>query len=157
MSADMFPEFEILPLDPRDHCVDRLLEDNRILHRDLSGGHDGFAPSAEDLSQPNVTFFAARHQDGYVACGALARMEGYGEVKAMYVEPDARGTGVAIQILDRIEAEARQAGLTILRLETSSELDAALWLYTKAGFLPRPPFGGYTKNPASIFMEKGLS
>lgn len=74
----------------------------------------------------------------------------------MFTAFDARGTGVAQAMLERIEAEARAQGLRLLLLETGTGLDAAHRLYRRAGFVPRGPFGDYEEGPYSLFFEKGL-
>ena len=92
-----------------------------------------------------------------VGCGAIwLRQDGFGEVKQMYVDPAARGNGVARKLLARIEAAARAAQLPLLRLETGVYSDDALRFYRAAGFSDRGPFAGYRPDPMSVFMEKPL-
>jgi putative acetyltransferase len=113
------------------------------------------------IFQPHIRFFVAR--DGVArGCGGVAFFEGFAEVKRMFVVPAARGTGVAQAILARIEAEARAAGFSHLRLETGDVQHAAMRLYARAGFLPCPAFGDYlSMSPAalatSVFLEKRLT
>lgn len=116
----------------------------------------------EGIFQPHVRFFIAR-LDGYaVGCGGVALFENFGEVKRMYVRPEARGRGVADALLSRIEAEAREAGLGVLRLETGDKQAAAMRLYDRAGFRPCAAFGDYALMPpyaiaTSVFLEKALT
>ena len=91
-----------------------------------------------------------------VGCGALALKTGYGEVKSMFVAPEARGARIGERILDRIVAEARAEGLPLLRLETGDKLASAHALYERAGFRYRGPFGEYEDGPHSVFMEMAL-
>ena len=77
----------------------------------------------------------------------------------MFVRGAARGRGVAQALLARIEATARDAGMTVLRLETGTEQHVAMRLYHHAGFVPCPAFGHYTAMApgaiaTSVFMEK---
>ena len=79
----------------------------------------------------------------------------------MYAREAARGRGVARALLSQIEAEARAAGLGVLRLETGVRQLAALRLYEKAGFVGCDAFGDYAAMPAaatqtSVFLEKRL-
>ena len=75
----------------------------------------------------------------------------------MFVDPDARGTGVAAGLMGQLEAEAIAQRLGIIRLETGNLLEAAHALYRRHGFAVRGPFGSYSAHPHSVFMEKRLS
>ena len=112
-------------------------------------------------------FLVARRRGRPVACGALrllrdaavARQLGprVGELKRMYVAPDARGKGVGRALLDRLEAEARSLGVTRLVLETGTRQAEALALYRRAGFTEIAPYGEYAASSAtSICMAKDL-
>ena len=74
----------------------------------------------------------------------------------MFVDPTARGQGVADAILRSLEDIAREMGLTEMKLETGNILHAALRFYERHGFLVGGPFGYYTANTSSIFMKKQL-
>ena len=52
------------------------------------------ALSIEQLFQPEVRFFVARVDGMAVACGGVAFLDGYAEVKRMYTRPSVRGRGV---------------------------------------------------------------
>jgi putative acetyltransferase len=114
------------------------------------------------IFQPHLRFFLARLDGEAVACGGVALFADFAEVKRMYVRHAARGRGVAQALLARIEAEALAAGLSVLRLETGDRQDAAMRLYTRAGFRRCPVFGAYAAMPAnsiatSVFFEKRLA
>lgn len=113
--------------------------------------------SIEALASPDVRFFVARLGGRAVGCGAL-RVDptGYGEVKRMFVDPAARGRKLGREILHRLEEEARRSGLAWMRLETGVDQAEALGLYRAAGFRESPPFGDYTPDPLSVFMEKQI-
>lgn len=110
----------------------------------------------DTLKRPEVTFLVARRAGMAVGCGAFVRMEGWGEIKSMFVDDAARGTGAGRALLAALEAGARAHGLTSLRLETGIHQHAALSLYRAAGYLETGPFGGYRPDPLSVFMEKRL-
>jgi putative acetyltransferase len=119
------------------------------------------ALSVDQLFQPDVRFFLARADGFPVACGGVALLDGYAEVKRMYARPSVRGRGVAKAVLRRLEDEARGAGMEILRLETGMHQHEALRFYEKAGFRQRGAFGAYLEKPphaiaTSIFLEKRL-
>jgi putative acetyltransferase len=111
----------------------------------------------EALAAPDVRFFVARQDGRAVGCGALRQdREGWGEVKRIYVHPAARGARVGVLLVERIEAAARSAGLTHLRLETGIHQPEALGLFRRAGFVERDPFADYPLDPLSVYMEKAL-
>ncbi len=134
------------------------------LNQALSQGYaddQRHALSLEQLFQPEVRFFLARADGRAVACGGVAFLGGFAEVKRMYARPAVRGTGVARAVLQRLEDEARSGGETILRLETGIHQHEALRFYEKAGFRRRGAFGAYLRKPphtiaTSIFYEKHL-
>jgi len=113
------------------------------------------------IFQPHVRFFLARLEGEAVGCGGVALFTDFAEVKRMYVRNAARGRGVAQALLARIEAEARGARLPALQLETGDRQQAAMRLYTRAGFRDCAAFGTYAAMaPAaiatSVFFEKRL-
>ncbi len=107
------------------------------------------------LSRPNVLFLVARDtQQIAIGCGALVMEAGYGELKRMFTTPAARGKGVARALLGGLELLAARRGCTVYRLETGYLQPEAITLYEKAGYVRRGPFGAYTEDPNSVFMEK---
>ncbi|MCF2905776.1 GNAT family N-acetyltransferase [Octadecabacter sp. CECT 8868] len=108
------------------------------------------------LCAENIRFFVAREGDAILGTGALAIQDGYGEVKSMFTDEMGRGKGIAAAVLRMVEDTAREEGLTILRLETGTGLDAAHRLYDRFGFKKCGPFGSYEDSDYSVFMEKSL-
>jgi putative acetyltransferase len=113
------------------------------------------------IFQPHIRFFLARLGNRAVGCGGVAFFPGFAEVKRMYVRDAARGRGVARAMLTRIEQVTRNAGLSILRLETGKSQAAAMRLYSRRGFQPCAPFAPYAAMPpqsivTSVFLEKRL-
>ena len=103
------------------------------------------------------TFLVARIDGEAVGCGALRRLDaGSAEVKRMYVQPAARGRGLAMEVLARLESAAREMGVTRLVLETGVHQGAAIALYTRAGFRPVPCWGEYARSATSICFEKRI-
>ena len=79
----------------------------------------------------------------------------------MFTRPAARRQGVAMTMLRHLEAEAKKAGYSLLRLETGIHQHASIGLYERAGFRRREPFGDYLKLPrvsieTSLFFEKSI-
>ena len=80
----------------------------------------------------------------------------YGEIKRVFVRPQARGRGAAARLMGLLEQAAREAGCTALMLETGPEQPEALGLYRRCGFERCGPYGDYPDDPHSVFMRKGL-
>jgi putative acetyltransferase len=141
---------------PRQAEIVRLLEALDAYQSALYPPESNHFLDVEALAAPNVRFVVARLGAEAVGCGALRIDAGYGELKRMYVVPQARGHRLGRRILDRIEAEARREGLACLRLETGIRQPEALALYRSAGYAEREAFGEYAPDSLSVFMEKIL-
>lgn len=110
-----------------------------------------------ELQQANVRFHVARLDSVCAGCGALVlHDEDSAEIKRMWVEPQMRGMKIARRLLEVIEADARDARITALRLETGISQPEAISLYQSAGFIEIDAFGSYKPDPLSKFMEKRL-
>ena len=142
---------------PRQADVGRLLEALDAYQSALYPAESNHFLDVEALAGPAVRFFVARRGGLALGCVAL-RIDsgGYGELKRMYVTPEARGMSLGRQLLERVEAEARSEGLELVRLETGIHQPEALGLYRDAGYREREPFGDYAPDPLSVFMEKRL-
>jgi putative acetyltransferase len=150
-------ELEVAAETPRQPDVVRLIDAADAYAASLYPAESNHLLDPDALSVREVRFFVARIGGRAVGCGALRIDDaGYGEIKRMYVEPDARGRKVGRLILLRIEATARAAQLTCLRLETGIHQQEALGLYRSAGYTEIGPFAAYRPDPLSIFMEKAL-
>ncbi len=114
--------------------------------------------TVEQMADPDTTVWIARDEQGRaVACGALRRhAAGIGEVKRMYTIPSQQGQGIGGSILDRIEALARDEGLTRLVLETGHVHEAAYRVYERGGFTRCGPVLDYPDTGFSVFYEKAL-
>src|SRR5256885_15849773 len=56
----------------------------------------------EALFQPHIHFFLARRSGQAAGCAGVALYPDFGEIKRMYVRPDARGQGIADALMDRL-------------------------------------------------------
>lgn len=116
-----------------------------------------YALDLASLSLPNVLFVVARNEEHTaLGCGAVVLNHAYGEVKRMYVRPEARGKGIAKQVIDALEASAYKAGCRELMLETGPYQPEALRFYASQGYVRRGAFGAYPEHPLSVFMGKFL-
>jgi DNA-binding MarR family transcriptional regulator/GNAT superfamily N-acetyltransferase len=102
----------------------------------------GFRPGVEAGSElaayrrPHGRFYLARLPSGeVVGCAGLRLLgDGLGEIKRMWVAPQARGAGVGRQLLLAVEQGAARQRLRVLRLDTHSSLREAIALYVAAGY-----------------------
>lgn len=143
--------------DPRQAEIIGLLRAGEDYSAQLYPAESNHHLALDALRDANVRFLVARDGERAVATGALVLHGCWGELKRMWVVPDARGSGVSKAMLAALEAEAQVERVGVLRLETGVQNHAALGLYTRAGFMRRDPFGDYRADPLSIFMEKELS
>lgn len=91
-------------------------------------------------------------------CGCFRPAEMYqvAEIKRMFTLPEFRGYGIARNILQALEAWAREDGFVAVRLETGIKQPEAQAVYKKAGFYVIENFDPYKDSPYSICMEKIL-
>lgn len=122
-------------------CVGRYFDE---LNRRFEGGFDPAASlSADDrdLVPPRGAFLVASVDGEPAACGAVkAIAPGVGSLKRMWVADTVRGLGIGRRMLEALEGQARELGLTTLRLETNRTLEEAVRLYRSAGYGEVDPF-----------------
>jgi putative acetyltransferase len=117
-----------------------------------------YALDISSLQHPSVLFAVVRDAAGAaLGCGAIVLTPEYGEVKRMYVRPQARGRGLARRLLDTLERKAAQQGCRTFMLETGPAQAEALILYERLGYQYRGPFGDYPADPLSLFMQKNAA
>jgi GNAT superfamily N-acetyltransferase len=117
-------------------------------YRDLDsrfpGGFDvgrSTAAPLDELSPPVGTFLVAFLHERSVGCGGIRRLtDEVAEIKRMYVDPTARGRGVARNLLAALEAEARVLGCRLARLDTHASLAEAIGLYRGCGYTEIPAY-----------------
>jgi GNAT superfamily N-acetyltransferase len=96
-------------------------------------------------------------QGNALGCGALRPLEpGAAEVKRMFIRPEARGRGLSRLLLERLEGEALERGIAVIRLETCTLQPEARSLYESAGYEPIPCYGRYRDAPHSRCYERRL-
>jgi putative acetyltransferase len=118
----------------------------------------GPARDAAMFVPPDGIFLVVRDGGGRaVACGGIARFDAArGEVKRMYVVPDARGRGLGRRVLDELERSARDLGYTSVVLETGDRQQEAVGLYTTTGYERIPCYPPYDSRELSQCYEKLL-
>ncbi|MEV4626903.1 GNAT family N-acetyltransferase [Micromonospora sp. NPDC049523] len=144
---------------PWDDPAGAALRERQRVELDARYGTDdhepGLAPSGDDIAHFVV---AVDLTDGRaIGCGALRQLDhGSAEIKRMYVDPSARGTGVATALLRALEAAALQRGWLTLRLETGTAQPDARRFYEREGYQRIDPFGSYVGSDLSVCYERRL-
>jgi GNAT superfamily N-acetyltransferase len=115
------------------------------------------APSATpaDFGPPGGSFLVGYEDDEPICVGGIKRLpDGACEIKRMYVVPQARGRGLARELLEALEGEARSLGYELARLDTGPRQPHAERMYRAAGYAE---IGNFNANPfASFWGEKRL-
>jgi GNAT superfamily N-acetyltransferase len=115
------------------------------------------APSATpaDFAPPGGSFLVGYEDDEPICVGGIKRLpDGACEIKRMYVVPQARGRGLARELLEALEGEARSLGYELARLDTGPRQPHAERMYRAAGYAE---IGNFNANPfASFWGEKRL-
>jgi GNAT superfamily N-acetyltransferase len=112
----------------------------KALHREQLATY-GFADDPADtppgeFGHPHGTFLVASAAGGPVlaCCGWRSAGPDTAELKRLYVEPPARGQGLARRLVEALEQRARRSGKSRVILETGARSHAALALFTSCGF-----------------------
>jgi len=121
----------------------------------LYGSEEVLSGAPADFAGPGDAFLVVSDGGRPVACGGIKRLDDRtGEIKRMYVVPEARGRGVARALLGFLEGTARELGYTRVRLDTGDRQPHARALYVSARYAP---IDDYNANPAASFwFEKAL-
>ncbi len=131
----------------------------RELAERLEGGFDPAKTAQvgnDQLAPPAGAFVIVRVGPRPIGCGALRVQDrNLGEVKRVWVLAEARGQGIGRRILEKLEAVAREYGLSTLRLDSNRALKEADALYRKCGWVEVAPFNDEAY--AHHWFEKALA
>ena len=150
---------QVQPDDPRADDVRALLERHLAFAHEHTPVEHVHALDVGALVGPGIAFVSCRDDGRVLGVGALKRIDAtHAEIKSMHTAAEARGTGVARQVLDHLLDTARSWGVTRVSLETGT-MDAfapARGLYAAVGFVPCGPFADYPVSDTSAFMTLDL-
>ena len=145
----------VLRVAPDHPDLERLVD---ALLRELAERYDDDSGSIE-RTDPDASWVLLLDDDGTpVGAGAVQRLsrsmpgapEDHGEVKRVYVVPEARGRGLSRLLMDALVHVARDLGLTWLQLETGDVQPEAISLYESSGWQRVPNYGQYRDDPRSM-------
>ncbi|AOR32508.1 GNAT family N-acetyltransferase [Streptomyces fodineus] len=110
----------------------------------------------EEVTGDAGAFLVAYEERRPVGCGALRRLEpGVGEIRHVWVRPEARRLGLARRLLDGLEQQARARGLDVVRLDTHAVLTEAQAMYRACGYSEIPRYDDNVY--AAHWFEKRLT
>ena len=88
------------------------------------------------MVRPRGAFLIAVADGVPVGCVGLKGRGGpVAEIKRLWVDPAARGLGLAKRLMQAAESAARDLGIRTLRLDTNSALSEAMALYRRSGWV----------------------
>ena len=133
----------------------------KALNDELRARYDDEGETHADAAQflaPGGVFYVAVDGGTWLGCGGLRTIEpGVGEIKRMYVVPEARGRGVSRVVLAGLVEFGRAAGLEQLVLETGPKQHEAIGLYESSGFTPVEAYGEWVgEGGCSLFYGLAL-
>lgn len=135
-----------------------LIRQSDALMQSLYPAESNHLVDVDALAAPHVHFFVAREAGRALGCGAFVMADDkHAEMKRVFVDPAARGKGIARLIMEALERESAKLGIDLMQLETGTRQLEAIALYRKFGYVERGPFGSYRPDPLSLFMEKRLA
>ncbi|WP_394193953.1 GNAT family N-acetyltransferase [Pseudoalteromonas atlantica] len=151
---------QLVDLNPNDQDVINVFTDIDRLICSLYPVATAQSLTLEELSLDNVYAIGLKNEDGIVACGAIVMQfdtPPYGEIRRLYVKPSYRGKGLSRRIMQILLHHAGEEQIPLIRLETGPKQKKSISLYENLGFQSCGPFGSYSENPQSLFMELGLN
>ncbi len=109
----------------------------------------------DQLGPPQGAWLVGWRGDDAVACGGVRLISAdVCEVKRMYVDPSARGAGLARRLLATLEEAGVALGARVARLDTGRDMAPAVGLYRASGYAEIEDYNG---NPdAGWWFEKDL-
>ena len=111
-----------------------------------------------DYAPPGGRLLLAEYEGQTAGCVAMHALEpGVCEMKRLYLRPQFRGKGLGRVLVERILAEAREAGYQRIRLDTVEPvMKDAVVMYRRFGFREIPP---YRENPmpGTLYLELELA
>lgn len=143
-------------ISPSEPEVQDLITKLNTFNLSLYPPEDCHLESPEQLTKNKAAMVGAYLGGRLTGMGVLKQMDGFAEVKRMFVEPEQRGKGIAEKILKELEDIAANNGNSIVRLETGCKHTAAIKFYTRMGYYRITQFGDYPVNDVSVLMEKNL-
>jgi ribosomal protein S18 acetylase RimI-like enzyme len=113
---------------------------------------EGYDTSALITPGSTESFLIAREAGHPIACvawcllPAAPSVDAFAEVRHLWVAAEARGLGLGRRLLERVEAEAAERGIGVVRLGTHPALTEAIGLYRSSGYRQIAPYDSSPHN-----------
>lgn len=147
----------LIRTDSSNHDFKKLVRDLDADLKIRDGEDHAFYAQYNGIENIRYVVMAYENQTA-LGCGAIKQYsDGIMEVKRMYVNPEARGNGIASVLLKELELWAAELGFGRCILETGINQHEAIGLYQKNGYSRMPNYGQYTDVSTSYCFEKVLS
>ncbi len=105
----------------------------------------------------NGVFLVARRSGAPVACGGVLVMDGATcELRRVYALSEERGTGLARELIARLERAASERGMSRILLETGDRQARAIAFYEALGYRHIPPYGVHAEKWWAVCFEKRI-
>jgi GNAT superfamily N-acetyltransferase len=115
----------------------------------------GSVTTPAEMAPPGGVFLVGYDGDRAVAIGGVRRLGfGLGEIKRMYVVPDARSRGVGRALLAALEDASREIGYDRVRLDAGPAQQHSKSLFRRTGYREIDKYNG--NHIADYFAEKDL-
>jgi putative acetyltransferase len=126
-----------------DAAVAKLIRDNLKKYKlDIPGTvyfDDGLDHLSDYYGTGDKRYFVIEDKSGRVIGGiGFARldfMEDTAELQKLYLDDSARGSGLGYELIALVEEKMREAGFKHSYLETHNNLQAAIHIYEKSGYV----------------------
>ncbi|SMG60904.1 GNAT family N-acetyltransferase [Cedecea sp. NFIX57] len=150
--------FTITPCSPSAPELQALVAELDAFQQQLYPAESNHCVELTTVAEGKIRCLLVHNQQAEaVGCGALLLQDnGEGELKRIFIKPSSRGLKLGETIVAGLEAEARQAGCDVLRLETGIHQQPAIRLYQNCRYSICEAFSPYQPDPLSIFMVKHL-
>lgn len=113
-------------------------------------------PRSAIIDRGGEIFFALEHGEPTGTVAALRVTPTVFELAKMAVAPAHRGRGIATALGTAAIAFARDAGASLIFLETNNRLDGAIRLYERLGFVHKTPPHASPYARSNVYMERSL-
>ncbi|MBD3897286.1 GNAT family N-acetyltransferase [Halomonas sp. ML-15] len=147
-------------LNPDSQAASRLISLSDAYMASLYPAESNHMMNQQELKSPDTHFIGVHCDKEVIGCGAVKSVKEdvhYGEIKRVFVPVEHRGKGLSKLIMQALEDHLRSMNIAVARLETGARQPEAIQLYKKLGYRECGPFGKYTHDPLSVFMEKELA
>jgi GNAT superfamily N-acetyltransferase len=115
----------------------------------------GSVTTPDEMVPPTGVFLVGYEDDRPIAIGGVRRIgAATGEIKRMYVVPEARSRGAGRALLQALEDAARELGFERVRLDAGPKQQHSRVLFANAGYAEIPKYNA--NHIADYFAEKVL-